>query len=114
MLGGILLFLALRALPGCGAGKEPVNRHPLSLIYTRHARCRMDCRHITEGEVREILETGVVNYRKSEPEAKPDPKFAFEGFTREHQHLRVIFAGSGRGVVVITCIDLDTEWQCEC
>jgi len=74
----------------------------------------MDCRHITEHEIREILEAGEINYRKSEPNSHPDPKYALEGYTKEGQHLRIIFAPSSRGLVVITCIELNVEWQCNC
>lgn len=93
---------------------DPINRHADHLIYTHHARCRMDCRHITETEVREILERGEIDYKKSEPDAKPDSKYALEGSTNEGQHLRIIFAPSPRGLVVITCIELGVEWKCDC
>jgi len=91
----------------------PFNRHG-HLVYTHHARCRMDCRHITEKEVQEVLEKGDVNYNKSELNAHPDPKYAFEGYTTEGQHLRIVFAPSKNNVVVITCIELGVEWQCHC
>lgn len=84
------------------------------LIYTKHARCRMDCRHIDEAEIQEILRNGKINYQKSEPDSKPDPKFALEGITRDRQSVRIIFAPSKRGMVVVTCIDLDEEWTCHC
>ena len=74
----------------------------------------MGCRLITETEIREILENGTIDYRKSEPDAKPDPKYALEGNTNEGQHLRIIFAPSQRGLVVITCIELGVEWKCDC
>jgi uncharacterized protein YdhG (YjbR/CyaY superfamily) len=76
----------------------------------------MDCRHITEKEIREILEEGEINYRKSEPDAHPDPKYAMEGYTREGQHLRIVFAvpRAGNSLVVVTCIELGVEWQCDC
>lgn len=84
------------------------------LVFTKHARCRMGCRHIDESEVREILEKGSVNARKSEPAARPDPKYALEGRTRDGQQVRIIFAPAGRGMVVVTVIDLDTDWTCDC
>lgn len=84
------------------------------LIYTKHARCRMACRHIDESEVKDILENGVVNDRKSEPAARPDPKYALEGRTRDGQQVRIVFAPTGQGMVVITVIDLDTDWSCDC
>lgn len=99
---------------------EPIDRHVGRLILTKHARCRMGCRHITEHEIREILERGEINYHKSQPDAHPDPKYAMEGTTEEGQHLRVVFAvptgrsGVENSLVVVTCIELGVEWQCDC
>jgi hypothetical protein len=95
-------------------GPEVIDRHPNRLIYTKHARCRMNCRHIDEAEVEEILQEGRINYRKSEPAGRPDPKFALEGTTRDGQDVRIVFAASKRGMVVITVIDLETDWSCNC
>jgi hypothetical protein len=93
---------------------DVINRHPDRLIYTKHARCRMNCRHIDEAEVQEILQQGRINYRKSEPAGRPDPKYALEGTTHDGQQVRIVFAPAKRGMVVITVIDLDTEWSCDC
>ena len=102
------------------AGQDPIDRHVGRLILTKHVRCRMGCRHITEHEIREILERGEINYRKSDPNGHPDPKYALEGQTEEGQHLRVIFAvptgraGVENSLVVVTCIELGVEWKCDC
>jgi len=92
----------------------PFNRNATTVIYTKHARCRMDCRHIDETEVKEILQKGNINYAKSEPNDKPDPKYALEGITHDGQEVRIVFAPSKKGMVVITVIDLKQEWQCAC
>lgn len=94
-------------------GKD-FDRNLTPLIYTRHAKCRMGCRNIDEEEVAGILNNGTVNYKKSQPNARPDPKYALEGYTKDNQHVRVIFAPTARGMVVITCIDINEEWQCDC
>lgn len=101
------------------AGRDPqeiqdLNRDPAALVYTRHARCRMDCRSITEDEVRDILVKGEINYGKSEPNGKPDPKFALEGTSGDGQKLRVVFAADNGKMVVVTAIDLGKEWPCKC
>lgn len=101
------------------AGEDPyeirdLDRDPADLVYTKHARCRMDCRQISEQEVRDILIHGKINYGKSEPNAKPDPKFALEGKTPDGQNVRIVFAPDDGKVVVITAIDLDKEWPCNC
>jgi hypothetical protein len=90
------------------------DRRISKMIYTKHARCRMACRHIDESEVQEILEKGVINERKSEPAGRPDPKYALEGRTHDGQQVRIVFAPTSRGMVVITVIDLDTNWSCDC
>jgi hypothetical protein len=90
------------------------NRALTPLIYTRHARCRMNCRQISDDEIKEILQKGSINYGKSDLQAKPDPKYALEGVTHDNQHVRIIFAPSKKGMVVITCIDINKEWQCNC
>lgn len=84
------------------------------IIYTKHAKCRMDCRNIDKSEVEDILMKGRINYEKSEPHGKPDPKFALEGTTRDRQNVRIIFASSPKSLVVITCIDLKEDWVCHC
>jgi len=84
------------------------------LILTRHVKCRMDCRHITAQEIKEIIRNGNVNYSKSGKGSKGDETIALEGYSNEHQHLRVVVAPESDGLVVITCIDLDREWPCNC
>jgi len=85
------------------------------LEYTKHAQCRMDCRHITQQEVQDIMQNGTINYRKSEVEAKPCPTYALEGYTQqEHQHLRIVFAQCDYKTKVVTCIDLDQDFECHC
>ncbi|MFT3747406.1 MAG: DUF4258 domain-containing protein [Agriterribacter sp.] len=93
---------------------EGFNRDLTPVIYTKHARCRMGCRHIDEDEVKQILRSGTINYKKSQLNSKPDPKYALEGYTGDNQHVRIIFAPSQRGMVVITVIDVSEEWQCDC
>lgn len=93
---------------------EGFDRTLTPIIYTKHARCRMGCRHIDEEEVKDILQNGKINYNKSQPNSKPDPKYALEGYTRDNQHVRIIFAPTNRGMVVITCIDVNEEWKCDC
>ena len=99
-------------IPG-GSDKIPFDRNG-QVILTKHARCRMDCRHITMHEIHEILNTGNINYDKSEPNSHPDPKYAIEGYTEEKQHLRIIVAPENIKLIIVTCIELGVEWQCDC
>lgn len=92
----------------------PFDRNPDKLIISKHAKCRMDCRNIDEREIREILRAGTINWSKSEPNNKPDPKYAVEGVTSDNQKVRIVFADSPKGLVVVTVIDLKTDWDCSC
>ena len=91
-----------------------LQRDASTLIFSKHARCRMGCRHISEAEVKDILLHGRINYQKSDLRGSPDPKYAVEGPTADGQDVRIVFAQSPRGVVVVTVIDLGREWQCDC
>jgi hypothetical protein len=118
MIAVVLLIVAVVFIMR-RTGRDPgevkgFERDPAGLVYTKHARCRMDCRSISEEEVKQVLVDGIVNHSKSEPNAKPDPKYALEGTSKDGQKLRIIFAPDDGKVVVITAIDLDKEWPCEC
>ena len=82
-------------------------------FFTKHARCRMKCRSITQKEVKEIVSKAKVNYKKSDLQASRGPKYALEGYTsRDRQHIRVIVAPKQKHLSVVTVIDLDKEWEC--
>jgi Domain of unknown function (DUF4258) len=103
-----------KADPAAFDRRGSLNRNASTLIYSKHARCRMDCRHISETEVVEVLRKGRINYNKSDMRGQPDPKYAIEGLTQDGQEVRIIFANSPRGIVVVTVIDLENEWKCNC
>ena len=93
-----------------------LDRNPSAINYSKHARCRMQCRHIDESEVKDILQNGKINYGKSEIGNHPDCKkrYAVEGKTNDNQRVRIIFAPCQSEVTVVTVIDLETEWACDC
>lgn len=92
---------------------EGFNRNAALIIFSKHARCRMECRKIDESEVKAILKNGVINQEKIQRD-KRGKTFPVEGYTRDNQHVRIVFAPKGEGLVVVTVIDLDTEWKCDC
>ena len=99
------------------ADKQPrgLNRNPSHINYSKHAKCRMACRHIDEAEVTDLLKNGAINYKKSELQGDDcRKKYAVEGISKDKQHLRLIFAPCGDEMTVVTCIDLDQEWTCDC
>ena len=75
--------------------------------YTEHAKCRMQCRNISQAEVEEIMKDGKINYNKSDVNAKPCPAYAVEGITKDDQRVRIVFGQCDFKTKVITCIDLE-------
>lgn len=101
--------------PGNRAGHQSVIDPGSALVYTRHARCRMDCRHISEEDIREVLREGRINEAKSGQEPGKCPTYAIE----EDRHkdgvrLRIVFAKCEQETKVVTCIDRDHEYECDC
>ncbi len=92
---------------------EPFNRNAQKIIYSKHARCRMDCRHIDESEVIEILKTGALNTAKIEEDSR-GKTYPLEGKTHDNQNVRIVFAPKQDELVVVTVIDLDRDWACDC
>jgi hypothetical protein len=82
--------------------------------YTEHAKCRMQCRKISQPEVEEIMQKGEINYRKTDVNDRPCPSYALEGRTKDNQRVRIVFAQCDLKTKVVTVIDLDTEWSCNC
>ena len=75
----------------------------------------MDCRHVDESEIKEILETGDINFAKSELNTDLCHKrYALEGVSRDSQRLRLIVAECNDELTVITVIDLGKDWPCAC
>lgn len=83
------------------------------LRYTRHGRCRMDCRHITEGEVEALLQDGHIAPDRTRHDGEC-VSYAVEGQTDDGQHVRIVYADCDRETRVVTTIDLDSDWPCEC
>ncbi len=99
--------------PDRNLGGRGLNRNPSNINYSKHARCRMGCRHIDENEVKDMLVNGTINYKKSELQGEDcKKKYAVEGTSKDGQRLRIIFAPCGDEVTVVTCIDLKEEWDC--
>jgi hypothetical protein len=85
------------------------------LEYSKHGACRMECRGITEEEIKGVLKTGKVNYDKSGVHDKPCATYAVEGTTKDGQHIRIIIADCDTISKVVTAIDLDMEKDtCDC
>lgn len=96
------------------ANDVPFDRNISQLIFSKHAKCRMGCREIDEGEVKEILAKGNLNKQRIEKSGK-GTSYPLEGVTSDGQHVRIVFAPKDDGkMVVVTVIDLETEYKCDC
>jgi hypothetical protein len=131
-LFSVLVVVVLIALvlikKGCSAdsgsstiGSTSINENDVrdhliqhKMQYTAHAKCRMACRDISTDEITSILEQGVMNKEKSNPNDEGCPSYAFEGKSGDGQNLRVVFAACPKVTKVVTCIDLGVEHDCDC
>ncbi len=102
-------------------GPEEATRNNLDIFrdpdaeyfFTKHARCRMDCRKITQKEVKEIVRKAEVNYTTSDLNDPKGATYALEGYTsKDRQHVRIIVAPKQRHLSIVTVIDLDKDWEC--
>jgi len=84
------------------------------LEYSEHAKCRMQCRKISQREVEEIMQKGKINYNKSELQNARCPRYALEGITSDNQRVRIVYAQCNEKTVVVTVIDLETDYLCNC
>lgn len=82
--------------------------------YSNHAKCRMECRHISQAEVEDIMQRGTINYNKSDLQNARCPRYALEGLTKDDQRVRIIFAQCNASTTVVTVIDLEHDYSCHC
>ena len=90
------------------------DRRVSTLEYTQHAICRMDCRKISKSDIQDIMLTGEINYAKTDVNDKPCPTYALQGYTNDGQRIRVIFAQCQTKTKVVTCYDLEKDFECHC
>ena len=83
-------------------------------IYTKHAKCRMECRNIDPDHIQKVFNSGRINYKKSKPQDTPCPTQAREAKASDGRDLRVVYALCPSKTKVITAIDLDNEYNCTC
>jgi hypothetical protein len=115
MKKNFLFFFLVIVFAGCTNTANDFDRHPANIHYSKHAQCRMACRHIDKTEIKEILEKGDINFSKSDLNKDACHKrYALEGYSRDDQKLRIIAAECNGELTVITVIDLGKDWPCSC
>ena len=82
--------------------RERLKSKPLSV--TDHGACRMDCRFISQSDVKTALAKGSLSKKHS---TFPERKFAFE-----NGRVRAIFGENKDATTVVTVIDVDTDHPC--
>ena len=110
----MIVYVAMRSHLWQSHDEGKFNRHPAHLIYTHHALCRMDCRHISKENIVEILQKGDINFKKTDVNDTPCPTYAVQGYTTTQENIRVIFAQSDSVTKVVTCYDLHQDFECNC
>ena len=110
----ILIFIFILQKTREPLRKEAFDRDPPSLEYTRHARCRMECRDISEADISEIMQKGIINFGMSNRSDKPCPTFALQGETSSGEKIRIIFAQCQKETRVVTCYNLRENPACDC
>jgi hypothetical protein len=101
--------------PSSGINRDRGFDRRISYIeYSNHAKCRMQCRKISQAEVEDIMQNGAINYKKSDLQNTRCPRYALEGATKDGQKVRIVFAQCNEKTEVVTVIDLITEWECHC
>ena len=83
------------------------------LEFSRHARCRMQCRHVATAEIESALRTGTIDPSRTRTDGRCD-SHAVHSTGSEGERLRVVFAACETETLVVTVIDLDTDWPCDC
>ncbi|MBK7678202.1 MAG: DUF4258 domain-containing protein [Chitinophagaceae bacterium] len=134
-----LMLVAIVVIKQCTNSKEPVpkpkitnndkpkdpasnptdrdngfDRRTSFLKYSNHAKCRMQCRKISQQEVEEIMREGKINYSKSDLQNARCPRYAVEGVTDDDQRVRIVYAQCNESTTVVTVIDLETDFKCSC
>ena len=74
----------------------------------------MECRQISAAEVEEIMLEGKINYSKSDLKNTRCPRYALEGVTDDEQRVRIVYAQCNTKTTVVTVIDLERDWSCDC
>ncbi len=75
----------------------------------------MACRNISEAEVEAILmKDGVRDPSRTRIEDGKCPSHALEGASLDGPEVRIVFAACDDVTLLVTAIDLDTDWPCDC
>ena len=93
----------------------PLSYKGKSVQVTKHAQCRMDCRHINNKEIMEVLLQDNINHNKTQAATgNKCPSYAYEGQTTTGKKLRIVMADCDKNGKLVTVIDLKNDFNCTC
>ena len=78
------------------------------LVLTQHGECRMACRRIDQSEVKASLQSGQHMPDRTRTDGEC-PSHAFEHYTLDGQHIRVVLAHCPAETRSVTAIDLGQD-----
>lgn len=111
----LMVSIMFKGRSGC---KMPgtIKREELAsqdIQFTKHVRCRMDCRNIGTADIARVLIYGSINYGKSNAQDKPCGTYAVEGEAVDGRELRIVVADCDTISKLVTAIDLSKEKEKE-
>ena len=87
-----------------------LKRKPLK--YTRHGECRMNCRHVTDRNIKNLLKTGKIDWAKSTPRPHSGcPVYRIKSNTSKRQ-LAGVFGACKSSTDLVTVINTGRNWVC--
>jgi hypothetical protein len=112
VLIGVFLFAIFRKWQEPPV-REAFDRTPQRLYYYAFALCRMQCLHISKGDINTVMQKGVVHMNKSNRNRQPCATFAVQGRTGSH-YIRAVFEQCRNGTYVVNCYNLENSTPCDC
>lgn len=83
------------------------------LDVTRHGSCRMSCRGVDDAEIRDVILHGELDPERTREDG-PCTSYALHGRGTDGARLRVVVAGCDDVTRLVTVVDLDRDWPCDC
>jgi hypothetical protein len=93
---------------------EPINRNSDSLGYSPESLCWMKCQNISEKDVANILEKGIIIFNRSNRAAQPCPTYIVRGFNQQKESIELTLLQCKNKAILIRCIKTKTKANCKC
>ncbi len=94
LLGSVLVYFMILKDRNIFKGPQEVIFEKMkhgALVITDNGRCRMNCKNISEDDVKNLMTHGDVNYSESQVHEKPCPFYAVDGKSKDGREIRVVY-----------------------